>query len=143
MRTSLHAPIRAFAAFAFVAAVVSVGCMGDMDGMETLSVSELGDMLVEQPETVVLDANGDSIRDNYGVIPGATLLSSASSYDTAAELPDSKSNPLVFYCSSKMCSAAPSAARRARDAGYTSVYVLPAGIKGWVQAGRPNAKPRG
>jgi rhodanese-related sulfurtransferase len=114
-----------------------------MEGIATLSVPELTSMLESRPETVICDANGDSVRESYGVIPGARLLTSASAYDIASELPAGKQQPLVFYCSSKMCSAAPSAARRALDAGYTDVYVLPEGIKGWVQAGRPVAKPRG
>jgi rhodanese-related sulfurtransferase len=91
----------------------------------------------------VCDANGDGVRSSYGVIPGAVLLTSSSSYDVASELPQAKDNPLVFYCSSERCSAAPSAARRARDAGYTHVYVLPEGIKGWVQAGKPVTSPTG
>lgn len=123
--------------------IAGLGCRANTDGMATLSVPELASLLEKQPNTVVCDANGEGVRDSYGIIPGAVLLSSASAYDIASELPTARDLPLVFYCSSKMCSAAPSAARRALDAGYSDVYVLPEGIKGWVQAGQPIAKPRG
>ena len=36
-----------------------------------------------------------------------------------------------------MCSAAPEAARKALMAGHTDVYVMPEGITGWADAGRP------
>ena len=47
---------------------------------------------------VILDANGDSTRDKYGVIPGARLLTSYDGYDVATELPAAKNAKLVFYC---------------------------------------------
>ena len=131
------------AAGAAIAVVAAIGCTADTSGLDTLTVSQLARKLSDSPSTVVCDANGEGVRGSYGIIPGAVLLSSASSYDVVQELPASKDNPLVFYCSSKMCSAAPSAARRASDAGYTQVYILPEGIKGWVQAGQPVAKPTG
>lgn len=134
---------------AIVAAAVTLciaaglGCTADTTGLATLTVAELAEKIAETPATVVCDANGDGLRKSYGIIPGARLLTSHSSYDVSRELPADKDNPLVFYCSSAMCSAAPTAARRATEAGYTDVYVLPAGIKGWVEAGKPVAKSSG
>lgn len=118
----------------------TTACSPDVSGLSVLTVSQLGDKLSESPATVVCDANGKGVRESYGIIPGAVLLSSSSSYDVALELPSDKNNPLVFYCSSARCSAAPAAARRAKAAGYTDVYILPEGIKGWVAAGKPVAK---
>ncbi len=127
---------------ATLAVAAVFGCMADTTGIETLSVAELSQKLSQTPATAVCDANGDGVRESYGIIPGAILLTSSSSYDVAAELPESKENPLVFYCSSPRCSAAPSAARRAKDAGYSDVYVLPEGIKGWVEAGKAVANKK-
>jgi rhodanese-related sulfurtransferase len=127
-------------AFGIAMLTAATGCAPDLSDLSALTVSQLGQKLAESPATVVCDANGEGIRESYGIIPGAVLVSSSSSYDVALELPSEKDKPLVFYCSSERCSAAPAAARRAKAAGYTDVYVLPEGIKGWVAAGKPVAK---
>ncbi len=57
-----------------------------------------------------------------------------------AELPQEKNTQRVFYGASEMCSAAPTAARKAVAQGYSNVSVLPVGIKGWVEADQPIAK---
>jgi hypothetical protein len=51
---------------------------------------------------VVLDANVESAREKYGVIPGARLLSSYDHYDVATELPPAKNAKLVFYCANSL-----------------------------------------
>ena len=84
----------------------------------------------------IYDTNGDKIRKEYGVIPGSKLLDDAGGYDLA-RLPAERATTLIFYCSSTWCSAAKTAARRARDAGYGDVGVLPVGIKGWKASGQP------
>ena len=89
----------------------------------------------------VFDANSAKTRMQYGVIPGATLLSSATAYDTGRELPADKNARLVFYCANKLCTASHSAAERAVTAGYKSVYILPDGIMGWKEAGQPTVVP--
>jgi rhodanese-related sulfurtransferase len=109
-------------------------------GPRELSVDELAIMLDGKAEVGVFDANGGKMRDEYGVIPGATLLNGAASYDLATTLPTAKSTPCVFYCSSTWCSAARTAAVRAQSAGYTDVAVLPVGIKGWHAAGKPTKR---
>ena len=45
----------------------------------------------------IYDANVASTRTQFGVIPGATLLTSDDKYDTAI-LPQDKHSRLVFYC---------------------------------------------
>lgn len=52
-----------------------------------------------------------------------------------SDLPADKSSSIVFYCMNERCTASPIAARRARELGWTDVYVMPAGIKGWIAAG--------
>ena len=89
--------------------------------------------LLDADGVTVLDANSQWYRKEVGVIPGATLLSHYSSFDVA-ELPANKDAKLVFYCSNTQCTAAPIAAQKAKEAGFTDVNVLPVGIKGWVEA---------
>ena len=105
-----------------------------------LTVEEVSTLLASGAITVC-DANSDSTRNEYGVIPGAKLLSSSGKFDPASELPGDKATKLVFYCSSTSCSAAEGAAGKAIIAGYNDVNVMRAGIKGWKEAGKPTATP--
>jgi rhodanese-related sulfurtransferase len=112
----------------------SVACHGSKPDPREITVGQLADLLKAERPPHIFDANGESARREYGVIPGATLLPSPSSYSLGL-LPESKSDSLVFYCASSWCSAAECAARRAMEAGYSEVSVLPNGIKGWSGAG--------
>jgi rhodanese-related sulfurtransferase len=92
-------------------------------------------------KATVYDANNSETRQQMGVIPGAKLLTSAVKYEPAKELPTDKSGKVVFYCYNEQCGASHMAAKRATEAGYTDVAVLPAGINGWKAAGQPTATP--
>ena len=102
-----------------------------------LSVAEVASALRDKRATV-LDANGPETRQQYGVVPGAVLLSDHRNY-ALTELPSDKKQPLVFYCGGTQCRASDAAASRAQSAGYASVSVMREGIKGWVAAGNPVA----
>jgi rhodanese-related sulfurtransferase len=92
--------------------------------------------LLEQHAAAVVDANTVTTREKHGVIPGAILLSSHDAYEVSA-LPTDTNRPLVFYCANERCGASHVAAKRAKDAGYSQVSVMPAGIAGWAKAGNP------
>jgi rhodanese-related sulfurtransferase len=96
--------------------------------------------LIESNKAVPVDANGADTRKEYGTLPGALLLSSARTFE-AGELPADKATELVFYCGSEQCNAAPKAATRAKELGYTAVKVMPEGIRGWVASGKSVSKP--
>ena len=96
--------------------------------------------LLSTKQVSPVDANGTRTRETHGSIPGAILLTSATKYDTAKELPADKASKLVFYCTNSWCSAAESAARRALEAGFQDVSVLPAGIAGWKEAGQKTTR---
>lgn len=108
--------------------------------IQNMSVKELA-ALKQQSKAVVYDANSAETRQAAGVIPGAKLLTSAVKYEPAKELPANKSDKIVFYCMNEMCGASHQAAKKASEAGYTDVAVLPAGIQGWKAAGQPTATP--
>jgi rhodanese-related sulfurtransferase len=110
------------------------GC-DEEGGPAKVTVDQLTGMMESDEPPAVFDANGDKVRQEYGIIPGAKLLSDASDYDIAATLPSDKAKQLVFYCSSSWCTAAKTAARRAQAAGYMRAGYLPVGIKGWKSAG--------
>jgi rhodanese-related sulfurtransferase len=92
---------------------------------------------IEKKAVTVYDANREEFRAKNGVLPGARLLSSSSSYDVAKELPAQKDAALVFYCANEKCTASHKAAERAAAAGFKDVSVLTVGFKGWKDAGKP------
>ncbi len=92
--------------------------------------------LVETKSATVLDANNPETRKEYGVVPGATLLTSSDDY-ALSELPSDKNAQLVFYCGGMKCRASDHAAERAAKAGYKQVSVMREGIRGWKAAGAP------
>jgi rhodanese-related sulfurtransferase len=97
--------------------------------------------LQKDARATFLDANDADTRGHWGVIPGATLLTSSADY-SLAELPKDKNAKLVFYCANTRCTASQHAAARAAKAGYSDVNVLPEGIIGWKGAGKPTSVPR-
>jgi rhodanese-related sulfurtransferase len=103
-----------------------------------VTLAELSN-LQKAKKVSVYDANGLDTRKKFGVIPGATLLTSAGEYDVAKELTADKNSKVVFYCASDMCTSAKQAATRAMEAGYSDVSVFPEGIKGWAKAGQKTA----
>ncbi len=132
---------RRIATLALIACFTLAGCKADLSGLQVVEVDELAEWNARRADLTICDANNEKTRQRFGVIPGAVLLSSYRDYDPSAELPGDKAATLVFYCHSEMCGAAASAARKAVTAGYTNVYLLPAGIKGWADEGQSIEKP--
>lgn len=89
---------------------------------------------VKDKSATILDANDSDTRKEYGVVPGAVLLS-GKEYPLNT-LPASKADKLVFYCGGTQCRASDKAAARAASAGYSDVSVMRAGIRGWKDAGQ-------
>jgi rhodanese-related sulfurtransferase len=139
--------MRSISGSLFVAAALAIagpGCRGtdraDQDvpsepadvAIAEITVDELDRMLAAGDGQAV-DANGEPTRRKLGVIPGAVLLADMDSLDN---LPADRTRRLVFYCANTSCGASHHAAAKALAAGYTRVQVLPAGIAGWVKAGK-------
>jgi len=89
---------------------------------------------VKDKSATILDANDGDTRKEYGVVPGAVLLS-GKEYPLSV-LPAAKTDKLVFYCGGTQCRASDKAAARATAAGYRDVAVMRAGIRGWKDAGQ-------
>lgn len=109
------------------------------ESFKVIHVKELAQWVQKDANAVhIYDANNESTRKKDGIIPNATLLTSSSEYDTSV-LPAEKDAKLVFYCANTACTASHEAAKRATGAGYTSVYVMADGIKGWKSAKQKTA----
>jgi hypothetical protein len=86
-------PVRAFSLGSLL------GNHEDNDNIKKIHVADLV-ALMHDPDAhvIIYDANLPDVRAQYGVIPGAKLLSSSDHYDVAAMLPADKNAKLVFYC---------------------------------------------
>ncbi len=98
----------------------------------TVTVDEVDHMLATHSCQPV-DANGTPTRKRMGVLPSAILLTD---YDNLDKLPADKTANLVFYCVNEGCTSSHDAAAKAIATGYQHVEVMPAGIAGWVKAGK-------
>lgn len=134
---------RVFAALLLSALAASAfaGKGAKKEPFKLIHVADLAAELKSPQPPAVFDANGDETRAEFGVIPGAVLLSGAKKYDVKKVLPADKTKPVVFYCGSTLCMASHEAAKRAVKAGYKDVSVMADGIKGWKEAGQPVAQP--
>ncbi len=117
--------------------VISAPCATPVDGEKyaTLSLSEARDMH-GKPGVFFIDVNEPEIYEQ-GHIPGATWVTNE---HLERFLPKDKSATLIFYCYERRCSGSHAAAREAVKMGYTKVFVIPAGIMGWANAGLPTAR---
>lgn len=98
-------------------------------GVYTVSALQRG---LAEGRVQPVDVNGAANREEFGSVPTAILLSGVNF--EASELPADQATTLVFYCTDPACTAAPRAATRASELGYTDVNVLVPGIRGWVAA---------
>jgi rhodanese-related sulfurtransferase len=122
----------------------ALACNGEQHAkaeVKKVTVPELA-KLNETKQAKAVDANSAETRSQFGIIPGAVLLTSAMDFDPAKELPAEKNQKLVFYCANTRCTASHKAAQKAIEAGYTEVSILPEGIKGWKAAGQRTDMPR-
>ena len=79
--------------------------LGNQDADDDFKLIHVADLaeLESDPNShvIVLDANVESTREEYGVIPGARLLPSSDNYVVATELPPARNAKLVFYCANR------------------------------------------
>lgn len=69
-----------------------------LETFKLIHVADLKNLLADKDIKVhVYDANVAETREQFGVIPGATLLASHDQYDLSL-LPPDKHAKLVFYC---------------------------------------------
>lgn len=127
-KTNIMKKLLALLATAFIAVSAQAGEYPD------ISIDELKTAVAAKKATV-LDVNGS---DSYkaGHIPGA-IDYRAKKAELAKVLPADKSALIVAYCGGPTCNAYSSAAKAAKELGYTNVKHLSAGISGWKAANAP------
>ncbi|HKU14333.1 MAG TPA: rhodanese-like domain-containing protein [Steroidobacteraceae bacterium] len=110
-----------------------VSLIAAADAIRTLTPAQVHAQMAKQ-QIQVFDANLPEVFARHHV-PGATHVE----YDRvkASDLPQDKSAPIVFYCMNEQCGASPVAAKTAVKLGWKNVYLMPAGIEGWIAARLP------
>ena len=99
-------------------------------GVNVVTTEQLKGM-IGQKDVFVYDSRSKDAYDKAHV-DGAISLPLAD-FD-ASKLPADKASKLVFYCGGLACTLAPASAEKAKNAGYTNVYVFHEGIAGWNKA---------
>ncbi|MDF1740600.1 MAG: rhodanese-like domain-containing protein [Verrucomicrobiales bacterium] len=99
-----------------------------------VSIPEM-ESIIENKGAILLDVNGSKYF-KKGHLPGAIDFR-ANEENLAAVLGEDKEKLIVVYCGSPSCEAYLAAATAVRQLGYTNVKHLPAGISGWISAGKP------
>ncbi len=107
--------------------------MAQAQSCPELSVDEVAE-LIARKEAVLIDVNPRR-RWASGHLPGAINLDPGEYRE--ADLPEDKNTTLVFYCSDTDCGTSRYAARKAGRFGYAHVFVMPAGLRGWLAARHP------
>jgi rhodanese-related sulfurtransferase len=91
--------------------------------------------IIESKDAILLDVNGSKYFAK-GHLPGAIdFRENEESLPTI--LGEDKEKLIVVYCGSPSCEAYLAAAVAVQQLGYTNVKHLPAGISGWITAGKP------
>ena len=96
--------------------------------LQTLTPAQVQAKLQAHEPMFLFDDNSDE-RYAQGHVPTAKHLKVDDV--TTQALPADKAAMLVFYCSSDKCSACHHAAEAAIALGYSNVWIMPEGIKGW------------
>lgn len=85
----------------------------------------------------VFDCNPSSVFTHHH-LPGAVHIDPLRF--TEYDLPTDRRASLLFYSSGPLCGAGTHAARMARKMGYPYVFVMVAGLTGWLREGGPVEK---
>jgi len=115
-------------ALALLAALVLAGPPAPLTSLTPDEV----EALLGKPGVVILDVNVPTVWEDHH-LPGAVHVDDP---DLARFLPADRGATLVFYCYSPQCTASEEAAREAARLGYRDVRIMPAGIQGWIKAGK-------
>ncbi len=76
------------------------GCAKHNPSVKEATVEQVA-QYVKAGTATICDANDDEYRKGAGVVPGAVLLTSFSTYDLS-QLPTDLNRPVVFYCTSRL-----------------------------------------
>lgn len=127
---------------AFAAVLVALGVLEAMRltrGFAALTAAGVT-RVVNRDNALLIDLSPNEDFEK-GHIPGARHVAMSQFDPENKELAKARELPVVVYCRNGQVSA--QAARRLVKAGFTRVYWLQDGLRGWADANLPLAKGRG
>lgn len=108
-------------------------------GVTTVSTEQSIEMILNNPELVVVDAR---LKEEYqkGHIEDAIhLVDSAVNGERLTQILAQKDTPVLFYCNGPRCLRSSRAAQKALKHGYTNIYWYREGWAGWLNNELPIA----
>lgn len=112
-----------------------------IEGAQTIEAETLIDLVLEQPDLVIIDARIGSDL-NEGFIEGAISLANIdTNCDSLSDAVDSFATPLVFYCNGVKCKRSFESVNIALACGYTNLHWFRGGIEEWKLKQYPIVQP--
>jgi rhodanese-related sulfurtransferase len=111
--------------------------------MKTISRNQARELIDNRDDLTVVEVLGEEYFNKFH-LPGAhhVPLDESFAENIQAVAPD-PSRPVLVYCLDTECDAAPRAARKMEQLGYTRVFDYEAGKADWKEAGLPIERPSG
>ena len=100
----------------------------------SVSVEWVKKQLDKKAGMVLIDSRPKRKKYDKGHIPGAVSIPDSQFAKMTDQLPQDKSQKLVFYCGGFACRLSHKSAKKAIDLGYTNVMVYAAGYPAWKAA---------
>ena len=100
----------------------------------SVSVEWVKQQLDKKADMVLIDSRPKRKKYDKGHIPGAVSIPDSQFAKMTDQLPQDKSELLVFYCGGFKCRLSHKSAKKAIDLGYTNVKVYAAGYPAWKAA---------
>lgn len=107
--------------------------------MARISVAELGRLLEDGVDPMILDVRNPKQRDASGWIPGAIFIASLADVD-GAEFPPERREEVIIYCDCPNEASAATLARALHRRGFKRVRPLAGGFEAWREQGRSVAR---
>lgn len=131
--------VNAFVVFAIALVLAAaLPALASEQQFQIVSTEALKDMIDEKVQFTLVDARTADEYDEAH-IGGAIHITEKDFAKSAALLPADKGAKLVFYCNGVKCGKSKKVAAKAKEAGYTNIFVYNDGFPVWEEKGMPIA----
>ena len=111
-----------------------------IEGATNLSAEQVIDLILNQPELVIIDARKQEEYAKGHIENAVSLLDTRMSEEALAQHVPSTASAVLFYCNGKRCMRSTNAANKALSWGYSKVYWFRGGWGDWREKQLPVSK---
>ena len=111
-----------------------------IEGATNLSAEQVIDLILNQPELVIIDARKQEEFAKGHIENAVSLLDTEMSEEALAQHVADKATAVLFYCNGKRCMRSTNAANKALSWGYSKVYWFRGGWGEWREKQLPVSK---